>query len=42
MHDGRASTLDQVLRLHHRAIDLNGYKLSDSDRENLVAYLKSL
>jgi len=43
MHDGRAASLDAVLTEHHDPADVTGLgPLSDEQRADLIAYLKSL
>ena len=42
LHDGRAKTLDELLRSHHSPEKLGGEKLSDAEREDLLAFLRSL
>jgi YVTN family beta-propeller protein len=44
LHDGRAKTLDEVLRDHHRPSDLGGAESDPTpeERADLVAFLKSL
>jgi YVTN family beta-propeller protein len=42
LHDGRAATLDDVLRLDHAPEKLGGQELTDTERRDLVEFLKSL
>ena len=42
LHDGRARSVDEVLREWHKPEELNGAALTDDEREALIAYLKSL
>ncbi len=42
LHDGRADTLDEVLRLHHAPEKLGGAALSPAERHDLVEFLKTL
>lgn len=42
LHDGRARTLEDVLRLDHSSEKLGGAKLTDPERKDLVEFLKSL
>lgn len=42
LHDGRATTLEEVLTRHHRPENVAGKKLTPKELADLVAYLKSL
>jgi YVTN family beta-propeller protein len=43
LHDGRAATLEDVLRRHHRPSQVNGERdLSETELADLAAFLKSL
>ena len=43
LHDGRARTLQDVLKVHHRPSLINGENdLTDTELANLIEYLKSL
>ena len=42
LHDGRASSLEEVLGKYHRPQDVAGEPLSDEELQALVEYLKSL
>lgn len=42
LHDGRADTLEEVLRLPHSPEKLGGAALTPDERRDLVAFLKSL
>lgn len=42
LHDGRAETLDDVIRSHHSPEKLGGEKLTEQERQDLIAFLKSL
>ena len=42
LHDGRAESLNEVLRDHHRPEQLDGRRLSEAELADLIAYLKSL
>jgi cytochrome c peroxidase len=42
LHDGRAPTLDAVLRKHHAPEKLGGEALTDEERKDLIAFLQSL
>lgn len=42
LHDGRADTLDEVLRLHHAPEKLGGAALSPAERHDLVEFLRTL
>jgi YVTN family beta-propeller protein len=42
LHDGRADSLDELLRVHHRPEKLGGQALSPEERRYLVEFLKSL
>lgn len=43
LHDGRAQTLDEVLKVHHRPSLVNGQRdVTDRERADLIEYLKSL
>lgn len=42
LHDGRARSVEEVLREWHKPEELNGAALTDDEREALIAYLKSL
>jgi YVTN family beta-propeller protein len=42
LHDGRAATLDDVLRKHHAPEKLGGEALSDEERKDLIAFLRTL
>jgi cytochrome c peroxidase len=42
LHDGRAKTLDDLLRTHHAPEKLGGEKLTDTERADLLAFLLSL
>src|SRR5262249_57526968 len=42
MHDGRAKTLDELLTKHHSSELLGGPKLTDGEREDLIAFLLTL
>jgi cytochrome c peroxidase len=42
LHDGRAKTLDELLRKYHVPQKLGGAELSDAERRDVVAFLMSL
>jgi CxxC motif-containing protein (DUF1111 family) len=46
MHDGRATSLEQAIGLHSTGeasnIAANYYNLSQTEKDNLIAFLKSL
>jgi cytochrome c peroxidase/6-phosphogluconolactonase (cycloisomerase 2 family) len=42
LHDGRAESLDDLLRKHHSPEKLGGQKLTDRERQELIAFLESL
>jgi cytochrome c peroxidase len=42
LHDGRARTLDELLRKYYVPQELGGEPLSSAEREDLIAFLKSL
>lgn len=42
LHDGRAPTLDAVLRKHHAPEKLGGEALTNEERADLIAFLRSL
>jgi YVTN family beta-propeller protein len=42
LHDGRAATLDDLLRQHHAPEKLGGQELSPAERADLIEFLKSL
>jgi len=42
LHDGRARTLDELLRRHHTPESLRGDALHDKERSDLIAFLRSL
>jgi YVTN family beta-propeller protein len=42
MHDGRAKTLDELLQKHHVSQELGGQALTSAERQDLIAFLKSL
>ncbi len=42
LHDGRARSLDDVLRGDHRPERTGGERLTDAERTDLIAFLKSL
>src|SRR5262249_22486386 len=42
LHDGRAGTLDELLRDHHAPEKLGGRKLTAGERRDLIAFLNSL
>jgi hypothetical protein len=42
LHDGRAATLDDLLRQHHVPEKLGGQELSPTERADLIDFLKSL
>ncbi len=42
LHDGRAETLDELLRQHHTPQKLGGEELTPAERKDLIAFLKSL
>jgi DNA-binding beta-propeller fold protein YncE len=42
LHDGRAKTLDEVLRKDHAPEKLGGEALTDEERHELLAFLKTL
>ena len=43
LHDGRARTLEEVLKGAHDPVKLSGRgELTDAERSDLIAYLKSL
>jgi len=42
LHDGRAPTLDAVLRKHHAPEKLGGSPLTGEERKDLIAFLRSL
>ena len=42
LHDGRAETLDDVLREHHAPAKLGGPALTPEERRDLVEFLRTL
>jgi cytochrome c peroxidase len=42
LHDGRAGSLEELLQKHHGPEILGGEKLSDDERRDLIAFLRSL
>jgi DNA-binding beta-propeller fold protein YncE/cytochrome c peroxidase len=42
LHDGRAVSLEELLSKHHRPEQQGGGKLTDPERADLIAFLKSL
>jgi cytochrome c peroxidase len=42
MHDGRAETLDELLKWHHAPEKLGGEELTPAERKDLIAFLRSL
>jgi cytochrome c peroxidase len=42
LHDGRAHTLDDLLRLYHTPQSLGGQPLTDEQRQDLIEFLKTL
>jgi YVTN family beta-propeller protein len=42
MHDGRAETLDELLKLHHVPEKLGGEKLTPEERKDLIEFLMTL
>jgi cytochrome c peroxidase len=42
LHDGRAVTLEEVLRKHHVPEKLGGEALTDEERKDLIAFLRTL
>jgi DNA-binding beta-propeller fold protein YncE len=42
LHDGRADSLDELLRLHHRPEKLGGQALTPAERHDLVEFLRAL
>jgi cytochrome c peroxidase len=42
LHDGRAKSLEELLRKHHLPENLGGKALEEKDRDALIAFLKSL
>jgi cytochrome c peroxidase len=42
LHDGRANSLDDLLLHHHTSEMFGGPKLSDNERADLIAFLRSL
>jgi DNA-binding beta-propeller fold protein YncE len=42
LHDGRAGTLEELLRLHHSAEKLGGQPLTAAERQDLIAFLRSI
>jgi hypothetical protein len=42
LHDGRAESLEDLLKNHHRPEKLGGAKLSAEERGDLIAFLKTL
>jgi cytochrome c peroxidase len=42
LHDGRAKTLDELLRKYHTPEKLGGDALTDDERGDLLAFLRSL
>ncbi|MCS6976976.1 MAG: beta-propeller fold lactonase family protein [Gemmatales bacterium] len=42
LHDGRAASLEEVLRKHHTPESLNGQELTPQELSDLLAYLRSL
>jgi cytochrome c peroxidase len=42
LHDGRAASLEEVLKKHHTPESLNGQELTPQELEDLIAYLRSL
>jgi DNA-binding beta-propeller fold protein YncE len=42
MHDGRAKTLDELLQKHHVPEKMGGQPLTAAERQDLIAFLKSL
>jgi cytochrome c peroxidase len=42
LHDGRAKSLDELLRKHHTPDKLGGEALTDDERKDLIAFLMAL
>jgi YVTN family beta-propeller protein len=42
LHDGRAATLEELLKQHHTPQKLGGEELTAEERKDLIAFLKSL
>ncbi len=42
LHDGRAASLEEVLKKHHTPESLNGQELAPQELNDLIAYLRSL
>jgi cytochrome c peroxidase/sugar lactone lactonase YvrE len=42
LHDGRAESLEELLRLHHSPQKVGGQALTDQERDDLIAFLRSL
>jgi cytochrome c peroxidase len=42
LHDGRAKTLEELLRRHHTPAKLGGEALTDDERKDLLAFLRAL
>ena len=42
LHDGRADTLEEVLRSHHAPEKLGGQALTPAERGDLIEFLESL
>ena len=42
LHDGRAKTLDDLLRIHHTSEMLGGQALTPAERADLIEFLKAL
>jgi hypothetical protein len=42
LHDARAATLEDLLEFHHTPQELGGARLSDAERRDLIAFLRSL
>jgi cytochrome c peroxidase len=42
LHDGRAKTLQELLEFHHLPEKLGGERLTPNERDDLIAFLKSL
>jgi len=42
LHEGRAETLDEVLRMYHAPEKLGGQALTAEERHDLIEFLKTL
>jgi cytochrome c peroxidase len=42
LHDGRATTLEELLQTHHSSEKLGGEKLTEAERRDVIEFLKGL